>query len=159
MKNTIIAVAFIFATLCFSSCGVKKTLVKSTDECAVLGFQSGSNVAADDAKYIAGVFAVNFHPANYKVIETERIEKELDKSGYEQAKLMKQQACEVGRRLGVKLVVLGSINKLMDEYVVDVQVIDSVKGITVAFEGNAFQKSDSGREMSILAKKLSSKLQ
>ncbi len=162
MKNSIIIVTLALAAMCFSSCGSQKTIATSsvpTEECAVLDFQYGKNVTAEEAKDIAEIFAVSFHPSNYKLTEADRINNEFNKSGYRPAKMTKQQACELGRRLGVKYVVIGSINKLMDEYSVDVQVIDSVKETTKAFEGKAFPQSEYSREMDALARKIASKIE
>ena len=162
MKNNIIIVTFVLAAMCFSSCGSQKAIAVPTaqiDECAVLGFQYGINVTAEEAKDIADIFLVNFHPSKYKVTESGRINNELEKFGYKKSKITKQQACEVGRRLGVKYVVLGSINKLMDEYSVDIQVIDSVRETTLAFEGKAFPKSEYSREMDVMARTIAAKIE
>lgn len=144
---------FVLVAMCFFSCRSNKpTIASPTPEegvCAVLGFQYGTNITAGEAKDIADAFRVNFRPAKYKVIEFDRGNK----------KMTKQQACEVGRSLGAKLVVVGTINKLMDEYSVDVQVVDVLKETTVAFEGKAFQKSDYNREMQNIAQRLASKLE
>ena len=162
MKNSVIISTFVLAAICLSSCGSQKTIAVTsvpTDECAVLGFQCGNNVSADEAKEIREIFLVNFHPSKYKMTETERIDNALLDSGYQLAKMTKQQACEVGRRLGVKIVVMGSINKLMDEYSVDVLAIDSVKETTMAFDGKAFPKSESGKEINVMARTIASKIE
>ena len=78
---------------------------------------------------------------------------------YKNKKMTKQQMCEVGRGLGAKFVVVGTINKLMDEYSVDVQVVNVLKETTVAFEGNVFSKSDYSKEMQNIAQRLASKLE
>ena len=115
----------------------------------MLGFLYGTNVTAEEAKDITDAFRVNFHSSKYKVTESDRGNK----------KMTKQQMCEVGRSLGAKYVVVGTISKLMDEFSVDVQVIDVLRETTVAFEGNAFQKADYSKEMEIIAKKLASKIE
>ena len=151
MKRISLIAMLALAVVCLASCRSGKPLPPATDgnECALLGFQYGSNVTAEEAKDIADAFRVNFHPTKYKVTESDRGNK----------KMTKQQMCEAGRSLGAKLVVVGTINKLMDEYSVDVQVIDVLKETTVAFEGNAFQKQDCSKEMQNIAQRLASKLQ
>lgn len=155
MKNISFIAVFLLVVMCLSSCRSEKPVVKypqpSVEECAVLGFQYGTNVTAEDAKDIADKFRVNFHPTKYKVTASNY--------GNNNNAMTKQQMCEVGRSLGANLVVFGTISKLMDEYSVDVQVVDVLKETTVAFEGNAFQKSDCSREMKIIAQKLASKIE
>ena len=162
MKNSKSLVTLVLAVVFFSSCGSQKTLPVSnvtTEECAVLGFQYGTNVSAEEAKDIADIFRVNFHPSKYNVTAAERVDKELEVRRYKNKKLTKHQLCELGRSLGVKYVVFGSVNKLMDEFSVDVQVIDVMKETTIAFEGNAFQKQDYSKEVSSIARKLASKVE
>ena len=164
MKNRrFFIITLVLAVAFFSSCGSQKNLAASyttpADECAVLGFQYGKNVAEAEANDIADIFLVNFHPAKFKVTEVERVDNELKHSGYQLVKITKQQACEVGRRLGAKYVVLGTINKLMDEYSVDIQVVDSVKETTAAFEGDAFPKSEFSKELYNMARKIASQIE
>ena len=155
MKKISFIAVFLLAVVCFFSCRSNKPSVQSPtlDEgvCAVLGFQYGTNVTAGEAKDIADAFRVNFHPSKYKVTG--------DNRGNGNKKMTKQQMCEVGRSLGAKYVVVGTINKLMDEYSVDVQVVNVLKETTVAFEGNAFQKPDCSKEMEKIAKRLASKIE
>ena len=161
-KISLIAMFFLAVTTLFSCRSNKPVVVPtvpSEDKCAVLGFQCGTNVTADEAKDIADFFRVNFNPSKYKVMDYGRVDKEMEKSGYKNKKMTKQQMCEVGRNLGAKLVVVGTINKLMDEYSVDVQVVNVLKETTVAFEGRAFTKPDCGNEMQGIAKKLASKME
>lgn len=141
------------AVVSLASCRSSKQATPITDEgkCAVLGFQYGTNVTAQEAKDIADVFRVHFHPSKYKVTE--------DNRGNSNKRMTKEQMCEVGRSLGTKYVVVGTINKLMDEYSVDVQVVNVLKETTVAFEGGAFQKADCGKEMENIAKRLASKIE
>ena len=161
MKNSISLVTLVLAVLCFSSCGSQKPLPApnvTAEECAVLGFQYGTNVSAEEAKDIADIFRVNFHPSKYNVTAAERVDKELEVRRYKNKKLTKHQLCELGRSLGVKYVVFGSVNKLMDEYSVDVQVIDTQKETTTAFEGDAFPGSDYVRMIPSIARNLASKI-
>lgn len=155
MKKISFIAVFMLAVMCLFSCRSNKPSVAmpTPDEgvCAVLGFHYGTNVTAEEAKDIADAFRVNFHPSKYKVTE--------DNRGDGNRKMTKQQMCEVGRSLGAKYVVVGTINKLMDEYSVDVQVVNVLKETTVAFEGKAFQKPVCSKEMENIAKKLASKIE
>lgn len=153
MKRISFITMFALAVVCLFSCRGNKPSVAAPapDEgvCAVLGFQYGTNVTAEEAKDIADAFRVNFHPTKYKVTESDCGNK----------KMTKQQMCEVGSSMGAKYVVVGTINKLMDEYSVDVQVINVLKETTEAFEGKTFQKSDYSKEIENIAKNLASKIE
>ena len=164
MKRICLIAMLVLAVACLTSCRSKKTVVVQTprpnvEEYAVLGFLHSTNVPAGEAKDITDVFRVNFRPSKYKAMDYDRVDRELEKRGYKNKTLTKQQVCEVGRNLGVKYVVVGTINKLMDEYSVDVQVVNVLKETTVAFEGNAFQKKDCSKEMQTIAQRLASKVE
>ena len=160
MKKISFIALLALTVVCLASCRSGKQLPPAIDgnECAVLGFQYGTNVTAEEAKDITDIFRVNFRPSKYKLTDFDRVDKEQKSHSNRSKEMTKQQLCEVGRSLGAKLVVVGTINKLMDEYSVDVQVVDVLKETTVAFEGNAFQKSDCNKEMQIIAQRLASKI-
>ena len=168
MKKISFMAMFVLAVMGIVSCSSKKTVVvqpstpspsPSVEEYAVIAFQYGTNVTAEEAKDITDAFRINFRPSKYKVADHDRVNKEIESRGYKNKKMTKQQVCEVGRNLGVKYVVVGTISKLMDEYSVDVQVVDVLKETTVAFEGNAFQKPDYSKEMKNIAQKLAAKIE
>lgn len=163
MKKINFIAMVVLAVVCLASCSSKKPVVQSPrpseELSAVLGFQYGTNVTAEEAKNITDHFRVNFHPSKYRLTDFDRVDKELTSSGYKNKAMTKQQMCEVGRSLGAKLVVYGTISKLMGEYSVDVQVVNVLKETTVAFEGRAFQNSDCSKEMQSIAKGLASKIE
>lgn len=161
VKNKISVAIIILIAMCLTSCGSQRRTVPppATDECAVLDFQYSTNITAEESRDISDVFRVNFHPSKYAVTDAGRVDNVLESRNYKNKRLTKQQICEVGRSLGAKYVVTGSINKLMDEYSVDVQVINVLKETTAAFEGGAFQKQDCSKEVSSIARKLASKVE
>lgn len=162
VKNNFSVAIIVFVAMCLTSCGSQRRAVSpipNTEECAVLDFQYSTNITAAESKDISDVFRVNFHPSKYMLTDGARVDKMLESHNYKNKKLTKQQICEVGRGLGAKYVVTGSINKLMDEYSVDVQVINVLKETTAAFDGGAFQKQDCSKEVSSIARKLASKVE
>ena len=157
----------ILSVICLSSCRTSRVEVTNYNtynrgpiegKCAVLDFQAGTNVTEEDRESISYNFRTNFHPAKYDVIESARVSKEIETLGFSKTKMTKEQICDLGRKLEVKVVVIGTINKLMDEYSVDVQVINVSKGTTVASEGNAFPKSNYRNAVKNIAQKLANKL-
>lgn len=135
------------------------SLALHAQKCAVLDFQLGTNVTAEETDAISYNFRTNFYPDNYNVIEIERVNKTIKDFGYDKTGLTKQQLLELSRKLEAKIVVVGTLNKLMDEYSVDVQVIDVSTGTTIASEGNTFQKSDYRREIKYIALSLVHKIE
>lgn len=115
-------------------------LTMRAQKCAVLDFQLGTNVTAEETEAISFNFRTNFYPDHYKVIPIERVNKTIEGLGYDKTGMTKQQLLQLGRNLEAKLIVVGTLNKLMDEYSVDVQVIDVSTGTTVDSEGGNFQK-------------------
>lgn len=168
MKKTvfiaIIALIVLFLTSCSSSKSSndsnKNAYTRAAIEgkCAVLDFHAGTNVTEEEMESISYNFRTNFHPSRYYVIESGRVKNETENLGYNNAKMSKEQLCELGRKLEVNMVVIGTINKLMDEYSVDVQIINVSKGTTVASEGNTFPKSNYRNAVKSIAQKLANKL-
>lgn len=144
---------FLICTMCLMA------LSLHAQKCAVLDFQLGTNVTAEETDAISYNFRTNFYPDNYNVIETERVNRKIKDLGYDKTGLTKQQLLELGRKLEAKIIVVGTLNKLMDEYSVDVQVVDVSTGTTVASEGNTFQKSDYRREIKYIAQSLVHKIE
>lgn len=133
-------------------------LTMHAQKCAVLDFQLGTNVTPEETEAISYNFRTNFYPNNYNVIDIERVNKKIKDLGYDKTGMTKQQLLEVGRRLEAKIMVVGTLNKLMDEYSVDVQIIDVSTGTTIASEGNTFQKSDYRRMIKYIAQSLVNKI-
>ena len=133
-------------------------LTMHAQKCAVLDFQLGTNVTPEETEAISYNFRTNFYPNNYNVIDIERVNKKIKDLGYDKTGMTKQQLLEVGHRLEAKIMVVGTLNKLMDEYSVDVQIIDVSTGTTIASEGNTFQKSDYRRMIKYIAQSLVNKI-
>ena len=134
-------------------------LTMNAQKCAVLDFQLGTNVTAEETDVISYNFRTNFYPENYNVLEIERVNNVIKELGYDKTGMTKQQLLQVGRKLEAKIMVVGTLNKLMDEYSVDVQVIDVSTGTTIASEGNTFQKANYRREIKYIAQSLVHKVE
>ena len=134
-------------------------LTMNAQKCAVLDFQLGTNVTEEETEAISYNFRTNFYPDSYTVIEVARVNRLIKELGYDKTSLTKQQLLEVGRKLEAKIMVVGTLNKMMDEYSVDVQVIDVSTGTTIASEGTTFQKSDYRREVKYIAQTLVHKIE
>lgn len=168
MKKIVFISIIVLLTL--SSCGARRaglsggssssggTLGSIKGKCVVLDFQASTNVTADELEAIAYNFRTGFYPSHYRMLEVARVKQTVQALGYDQTRMTREQLCEVGRRLEANLVVVGTVNKLMDEYSLDVQAIDVAKGTTAASQGGTFQKSNYRDGSKLIAQRLAGKL-
>ena len=117
-------------------------LTMRAQKCAVLDFQLGTNVSAEETEYISSNFRLNFYPVKYQRIETDKIHEIIKGFGYDKNNMTPQQLLEVGRRLEANYIVVGHLGKQMGEYIFDVRVIDVSTGVTVDSESGNFQQSE-----------------
>lgn len=126
--------------------------------CAVLDFQVGTNVTEEETDAISYSFRTNFIPSGYTKLEQVLVTRTIRDFGYSRTDMTQQQILRVGRELEANIVVVGTLNKYMDEYSVDIRVIDVARGNTSVNESANFQKSSYRDAMEKVAKRLASKL-
>ena len=134
------------------------SLTMSAQKCAVLDFQIGTGVTAEEIDGLTYNFRSNFRVAGYDMLERMRINRTIQTLGFSRSNMTMQQMLKVGRELEAKLVVVGTMNKFMDEYSVDLRAIDVSTGVTCATEGATFDKSNYRARMESLASRLGEKL-
>ena len=96
--------------LCFMS------LTMSAQRCAVLDFQIGTGVNVEEIDALTYNFRSNFQISGYTMLERTRITRTIEALGYNRSDMTRQQMIKVGRELEAKLIVIGTMNKFMDEY-------------------------------------------
>lgn len=133
-------------------------LTMQAQKCAVLDFQVGNNITEEEVDGFSYIFRSNFNPTNYMVIERIRVNQVISNYHYSRTDMTRQQILRVGRELEALVVVVGTMNKFLEEYSVDIQIIDISTGTTIATEGAAFQKSDYRTTLNSIAQKLIKKL-
>jgi hypothetical protein len=173
MKKISIITILVLTVACLTSCRTtnnyytttkptpaptKPTTVSTSGKCAVLDFQAGSNVTEEELEAVTYNFRTNFHPAKYSVVESSKVTSAIESLNYKKTKMTKEQICDLGRKLETNLVVIGTVSKFMDEYSVDIQVINVSKATTIASVGNTFTKGEYRTEVKDLALKLANKL-
>lgn len=126
--------------------------------CAVLDFQVGSNITEEEVDGLSYTFRSNFNPISYTVVERMTVNQVIIGFGYTRTDLTRQQMLRVGRELETAVIVVGTMNKFMDEYSVDVQAINVSSGTTIATEGAAFQKTDYRTTLITIAQNLIKKM-
>lgn len=126
--------------------------------CAVLDFQIGTGVSEEEIDALTYNFRANFNIEGYRIIPKEPMHSAIEKLGLNRTDMTQQQALKLGRHLEAKYIVVGTMNKFMGEYSVDIRAIDVSTGVTVATEGGTFDKSNYRVTMENLATSLGKKL-
>lgn len=132
--------------------------MQAQKRCAVLDFQVGTNVTEEETDAISFSFRTNFLPSGYTKIEQVLVRRTIGDYGFSRTDMTQQQIVRVARELEANIIVVGVLNKFMDEYSVDIRVIDVAKGNTTVNESANFQKDAHRDAMEKLAKRLASKL-
>lgn len=132
-------------------------LTVNAQKYAVLDFQIGTGVTEEEIDGLTYNFRSNFRVAGYTMLERIRINRTIEVLGFSRTDMTMQQVLKVGRELEAKLVVVGTMNKFMDEYSVDLRAIDVSTGVTCATEGATFDKSNYRARMESLASRLGEK--
>ena len=132
--------------------------MQAQKRCVVLDFQLGTNVTEEESDAISYCFRSNFQPNGYTKLEQPLVTRTIRDFGYSRIDMTRQQIVKVGRELESNIIVVGTLNKFMDEYSVDILVIDVAKGTTTANDNATFQKADYCDAMEKTAKRLASKL-
>ena len=134
------------------------SLTMSAQRCVVLDFQIGTGVTEEEIDGLTYNFRSNFNVKGYTMLERTRVNRTIEALGYNRTDMTMQQMLKVGRELEAKVVVIGTMNKFMDEYSVDIRAIDVATGVTCAGEGTTFTKSNYRTSMESLASRLAEKL-
>lgn len=143
---------FILVALCMAA------LTMQAQKFAVLDFEQGSKIDAEEAEYIFHDFITNFHPTGYHEIDRRKVNSTITELGFPTTGLTNQQLTKLGRTLEATFIVVGSMRENSGEYSVDVQVVDVSTGTTIANAGNTFKKTKYRNKVSKLAKKLAGEI-
>ena len=110
--------------------------------CVVLNFQIGDNVTAEEVEAVSYEFRSTFNPSCYTVEEKFKVNRVLSDLGFNATAMSKEQIRKLGREMTATVVVYGSLSKFMDEYTLDVNVMDVSTGTTSVNQNETFQKSE-----------------
>jgi hypothetical protein len=143
---------FFIIAMCFTA------LTIQAQRCAVLDFQVGTGVTEEDIEGISYEFRSKFNPRGYQMLERPIINRTITNFGYDKTDMTQQQILKVGRNLDAQIVVVGTMNKFMDEYSVEIRAIDVSSGRTVASEGANFERTAYRANMQKAAQSLANKL-
>jgi len=133
-------------------------LTMQAQRCAVLDFQVGDGVTEEDIEGISYEFRSKFNPRGYQLLERPVINRTIKNFGYDKTDMTHQQILKVGRNLDATVIIVGTMNKFMDEYSVEIRAIDVSSGRTKVSEGANFERTAYRANMQKAAQSLANKL-
>ena len=125
---------------------------------AVMEFKAGSGISQADVDGISAIFITYFRPSGYTMVERTQIDRVIEEQGFQRSRLTESQMVRIGQILNVSKIVIGDVNNVMDQYNVDVRVINVESGTIAATEGATFSGSSYRASMQSIAQKLASKI-
>ena len=134
------------------------TLILHAQRCAVLDFQIGENVTAEEVEAVSYEFRSTFNPTCYTVEDYFKVKRIIKELGYNPTAMNKEQIRKFGRDMVVVVVVYGTLSKYMDEYSLDVNVLDVSTGATIVNDYSTFQKFEYRTQTRDVSSGISTKL-
>ena len=133
-------------------------LTTHAQRCVVLDFQIGEDMTAEEVDAVSYEFRSTFNPSCYTVEDYFRVKRVLKDLGYNPASMKKTEVRKFGREMVATVVIYGSLSKFMDEYTLDVAVMDISTGTTLVSKNNVFQKSEYRTKAREVAKEIAKEL-
>ena len=114
---------------------------------AVLNFNAGSGVTQMEVDGLSSIFNTYFAPKGAEIVERTSVDKILQEQKFQNSRFTNTDMVALGEMLNVSLIVVGDINVVMEQYNVDVRVVNVQTGTTVAKDGTSFSTGGSYRDM------------
>ncbi len=114
---------------------------------AVLNFNAGVGVTQVEVDGLSAVFNTYFAPKGAEIVERTRVDRLLQEQKFQKSKFTNTDMVALGEMLNVSLIVVGDVNIVMEQYNVDVRVVNTQTGTIVAKDGASCTKSGSYRAM------------
>ena len=131
-------------------CSVLISLLCSTvfaQRIAVIDFNAGAGISQAEVDGISAIFNTYFSPQGYTLVERMRIDRVIDEQQFQRGKLTEQQMVRIGQILNISQIVVGDVNIVMNQYNIDVRVLN-VQSVTIAAKyGATWSQGSSYRTM------------
>ena len=114
---------------------------------AVLNFNAGSGVTQMEVDGLSSIFNTYFAPKGAEIVERTSVDKILQEQKFQNSRFTNTDMVALGEMLNVSLIIVGDINVVMEQYNVDVRVVNVQTGTTVAKDGTSFSTGGSYRDM------------
>ena len=128
-------------------CALFAVATVSAQRVAVLDFNAGVGVSQADVDGISAIFSTYFSPRGYTLVERTQIDRVIDEQNFQRGKLTQAQMVRIGEILNVSKVVIGDVNIVMNQYNVDVRVVNVESGTIAAKDGATWAPGSSYRTM------------
>ena len=108
---------------------------------AVMDFKAGVGVNQADTEGLSDMLINTlFKTGKFEIIERTQIDQARKELKFQETEPTYEQIAQMGRFLGVESVLIGTVNKLFDEYNVDVRAIDVESAKVVTTAGRSLSK-------------------
>ena len=131
-------------------CSVLISLLCSTvfaQRIAVIDFNAGAGISQAEVDGISAIFNTYFSPQGYTLVERMRIDRVIDEQQFQRGKLTEQQMVRIGQILNISQIVVGDVNIIMNQYNIDVRVLNVQSGTIAAKDGATWSQGSSYRTM------------
>lgn len=127
---------------------------------AIFDFNAGAGVNQNDVDGISAIFNTYFEPKGAEIIERTRVDRLLQEQRFQKSKFTTSDMVAMGEQLNASLIVVGDVNIVMEQYNVDIRVVNVQTGTVVAKDGISFDKNTSYRgTMQQLGERLAKKME
>ena len=96
---------------------------------------------------LSSIFNTYFAPKGAEIVERTSVDKILQEQKFQNSRFTNTDMVALGEMLNVSLIIVGDINVVMEQYNVDVRVVNVQTGTIVAKDGTSFSKGGSYRDM------------
>jgi len=101
-----------------------------------MDFKNGVGVEEKDVKGLSDMLINTlYETGKFSIVERSQIDQVIKEQGFQQSGLTNEQLAEMGNILGVKSVLVGTVNLIASEYNVDVRAVDVESGEIVTTAG------------------------
>ena len=114
---------------------------------AVIDFNAGAGISQAEVDGISAIFNTYFSPQGYTLVERMRIDRVIDEQQFQRGKLTEQQMVRIGQILNISQIVVGDVNIVMNQYNIDVRVLNVQSGTIAAKDGATWSQGSSYRTM------------
>lgn len=131
-------------------CSVLISLLCSTvfaQRIAVIDFNAGVGISQAEVDGISAIFNTYFSPQGYTLVERMRVDRVIDEQQFQRGKLTEQQMIRIGQILNISQIVVGDVNIVMNQYNIDVRVLNVQSGTIAAKDGVTWSPGSSYRTM------------
>lgn len=115
---------------------------------AVMDFKAGVGVNKSEVDGLSDMLINTLYETRkFAIVERSQIDQVIKEQGFQLSGLTDEQLAEMGKILGVKSVLVGTVNVIAIEYNVDVRVVDVESGEIVTTAGTTKTANTTYREM------------